>query len=850
MTSDYHLIPKEQQRIERLVPLHQAKIHLAFKADLVVDNKKYKEGAVALSEHMIVLCKKSLIGKTLNEICSIHLLDIQNFSTSSDSNCKLVTELHSVHISSKAVLRFARCLIRNYYVITIMFPNELRFQFRPHDPESFKPFNPHMSPSQMFQFSYNANCSYYNTSYDHEVARFFHQMVIEGNGIADLSHLPLNHLEVNFGDPLQLRPVFNAWMFCPLIFGVVCSHIARPDLAASVAPLLIANQDVRVVILNDCHIEEGMIAVGNAIKNNRNNDVVFWDLSNNNLRDGAAFCESLAKTRANVFYLDVSNTSLDGDATNILFKAIATNHHLNDLKYLHVEGCTFTKDTVHTFIHHLKHLAVADNRQLRSLNIANIGHKLDLILEGLVKYLQPIEFLNISNNSLKAKAYEVLCIFLMRTQALKELNISYTSVKVEMVEGIIKNINSNNHLDKFSLNLSGNSIRGKKLVPIIKLFEKSNLSKWEALYFDDCGLSTGDLSSLISLFKRMPNLKKISLSENFTYKTKGIDKLLIQLLSIETLDTIIIRGKAPKRGLGIALIPFINELKNNTQIRTLDISFNQIGDTGLNSMSNVLQKNNTLAELQIDGSQPKNHESVVKFFDVLAASKNIISSDFPTEDIYQMMNNLSTSKMKAQIFEMLSAKQRNVQISMKKNMAANGLHSNLSLLHIPELDTLLDEVTVCVHDRLAGMKICEHSGLAAAFGLPMPHLGENEDQTKGAVSTNTGNDKDEDLEGSNVIVIEGNKQVDDSTDGLQTLLYNSLCINRPERKATTFSIDEDVEGLLAPSKNSSSDGFNNNYNYNDDDDEISDSQNKSESENFLSCSKSSGREDNLEELSD
>ena len=76
--SDYHLDKVQQERVEKIVPLHQAKIHIAFKANLVANNKKYPNGAVALSEHMIVFCKQSLIGKIIHYLnrCIYSILSV------------------------------------------------------------------------------------------------------------------------------------------------------------------------------------------------------------------------------------------------------------------------------------------------------------------------------------------------------------------------------------------------------------------------------------------------------------------------------------------------------------------------------------------------------------------------------------------------------------------------------------------------------------------------------------------------------------------------------------------------------------------------------------------------------
>lgn len=778
--TDYHLTPAEQTKIEKIVPLHQAKIHLAFRADIVVNNKKFKDGAVALSEHLIVICKRSTIGKSLSLVLQIHLLDIINFSTSSESQCKIVTESDSVQIQSKAVLRFARVLVRNYYVITTTFPPGMRFQFRPHDPNLFPPFHPRMSPSQMFQFSYNANCSYYNTSYVHDVTRFFHRMITEGNGIANLNHLPLSELEVNLGDPIQLRPVFAAFMFCPIIFGVTIEHVARPDIAISLAPLIVANSDVKLISFKDCRVESGIAQIAKAIEKNPNNNITFWDISDNRMTDTAAFCAALARTSADVFYLNVSNTGMTPETTKILFKAIAANRHLWGIKYLNLSQCEFNQLDIDLFCKHLNRLSIANKHALRSLELSGIGFQPSDILVSLVKFPQPIENLDISNISLKSKTYNDLLKFIKSSKTLKKLNLGYTSIKQEMVDGIIKVINANSNIKSINLDLSGNNLGGKKLPEFINSFQKVDLKKWEGISLDNNNLTSSNFSILIHLFKRMDHLKRISLSENFNQKTKDIQNLLIQLFSITSLEEIVIRGTADK-GLGTALYPFIDKLKSNNKIKILDISFNHIGDQGLNKVSDLLLTNQTLNQIEINGSFPKDQLSLIKFFDTLAANKNIIHCGSPSDDIYNYLSSVP-SRDKASIYELFSSKQLKSQCAMQQNQSNQGMHSDLTLLKIPELDKLLDDVTMEVHNRIQGLKINEHSGIAEAFGLPMPHLDEREDQTKGSVSINDNSDvnNEYDIQSANQMVIESNKNngLNSSDEGFNTLMYNSLCIRR------------------------------------------------------------------------
>lgn len=795
MSFDYHLSERERTKIERIVPLHQAKIHLAFRADFTLNGKKYKEGGIALSEHLIVLTKKSVVGKSLSEVTMIHLLDLESFSTSSDTQCKLSTAEYTLLIVSPAVLRFARVLIRNYYVITIMFPPDLRFQFKPHDPNAFPPFNPQMSPSQMYQFSYNANCSYYNVTYFHELVQYFHTLVISGNGIADLANLPVHLLEMSMADPIDLRPVFAAMMFCPIVFGVMLNDIARPDIIKAIAPLVVGNMNIQLLSFSNCMAQDGIVELSDAIVKNPNTKVSYWDLSKNPFSDIAPFLSALARIQSPIFYLDLSFTNMSSEATTILFKAIHSNKNLWEIRYLHIEGASFSNEAVNLFAKHLCSLSSADKAVLKSLNVGNIGSKAEILLTALCQYPQPLESLKLVKTSFNKKSHSELIRFLSKSETLRELDVSGTRMSPEMIAAIVATIATNEQITQMSLKMNDLGLHGSKLTTVLDSFERNNLLKWTNLSLDSNGMEVDDLKAFLKKAMRMVNLRGISLGDNFTYKMKTIDKELVSILELPNLESLSLKGG--KHYLKDKFSKLFKELKTNETLRVLDVSYNRIGEKGLEEICDLVETNSSIVEIQIDGSQPKDNHALVQFFDTVSHSNTVHSSIFPTNDVYMLLQTASSNKRDI-MYELFSSKQRNAHAAMQKNQAALGMHSDLSKKQIPELDDVLDNITMAVHERLEGIKINQHTGLAKAFGLPMPHLSEKDDQEQGAVESHAHDNtaKDYDLEGSNITVIEDNNS---DLDGLQTLQFNSLCIRRPgalnvngKRDSTgTFDNDED-----------------------------------------------------------
>ncbi|KAH0794297.1 Leucine Rich Repeat family protein [Histomonas meleagridis] len=677
---------------------------------------------------------------------------------------------------SKAVLRFARVLIRNYYVITTLFPQEMKMEFRPHDKNAFPPFRPPMSPSQKFQFTYNAYCSYYQCTYFHEVVQFFHSLVISGNGVADLAHLPLEIIEVNSGDSLDLQALFMALVHYKLISGIVCNNIARPDIAYNIAPLIQGNNEIRIVDLSNCRIEKGILELANAVIDNPRCNVVYWDLSENRNVTFLPFCMCLGQTRANVFYINLSNCKLTFEDLNGLLQSLIDNSCLHSLRHLFIDGATFNKTSIVLFKELLVLLKDERKLQLKTLSISSIGSAIEPMILLINSYSIPLEKLNISHNKIKEKVVPKLIQYVSKTKTLKELNISKTDIRSDDIVKIIEAISNNENLDYFALNLSLLGLNSKRLVKILNALKRKS-EKWCKLSFDENGMSSSDLTELINVCKSFQNLISISLSGNFNSKSKTIESVLPQLLEIESLEQLCIKG-TPKNKLGNNLFKLFNALTENQKIQVLDVSSNRIGDIGLKKLTELISKNtNNICEIEADGSGAT-YEAILSFLDALSNSEKIHSCKFPIEDVYNILGSVSSTTQRKKLYEKFSSKQIESQKAIEKNKAAVGIHSDLSKKGIPELNELLDEITLSMSQKLNGVKVNEHAGLASAFGLTMPHLNEGETQETNVVTNNVNYDKGYDLENSNVTIIEELNN-NNEEDGLRTLQFNSLCIRRP-----------------------------------------------------------------------
>jgi Ran GTPase-activating protein (RanGAP) involved in mRNA processing and transport len=774
---DYHLTEPEQKKVERMVPLHQAKIHMAFRADVTIDDKKFKQGAVALSEHLIVIAKKGVVGKGFAHVRTVHLLDIYSFSTVSNLSCRLAIEhepeMLMIHVASDCCIRFARILLRNYYVISRPLPQKQRFQFRPHDMNEFPPFDPKMSPSQTFQFFYNAQCSYANSTYEHAVTQLYHSMVVMGNGIADLTRLPLRIIEINFGRALDLGPLFTAMKYSPIIHGVRCYEVTRPDIARAVAPLIALSTRLSLVDIHGCHCELGSIELSEAIRVNPRSDVVYWDLSDNDFSDMSAFCAALAATRADVFYLNLSRCGMNTESTGLLMRAMDANRHLWKVRHILLAGAKFTEDSARTFRGYIEALAADEKLRLKTLDISDTGYY-DLFLDTLNQFQPPLEALYIGRATFANGRIDSLLSLVSRSLQLKELGLRGSQLQVEQVCQIIWAISKNENITSIYLDLSKAKLNGKRLRQVLDQFKSSNHNKWTRLGFDENEMTTSDLKAALKLFRQLLNLRSLSIGGNFNRKNKALPQMLAELLTIPTLQHLSLVGQK-NCFLGKSILPLLEQLKGNGTLLSLDLSNNRIGDAGVGAVCSVLETNQVLTEVRVEGSHITSMDVFTRLLRFLGSDGNVRIQlcPFPLSDFYELVHSTKDAK-KSSLFELVDQLQGKAQQVMQVNQNAVGMHSDLSKKGLAELNELLDTVTIAVHEAFDGIAVTEHAALAGAFGLPFPH---RDDVDKDAADADGG--------GETPYGIPGQRVVEDrvtATEGLASLQFNSLCIRRPDAR--------------------------------------------------------------------
>jgi hypothetical protein len=282
-----------------------------------------------------------------------------------------------------------------------------------------------------------------------------------------------------------------------------------------------------------------------------------------------------------------------------------------------------------------------------------------------------------------------------------------------------------------SIDLSGLGLNGKKLCLFLQVIGDNIHQKWTKLRLERNGMQPDDLLVATEVFKTMPGLTGLSIGGNFKKKTETLPLALVGLISLPALTSLELRGG--DLPLGEHLYAVLDAIVESTRLVHLDVSGNKIGARGYEKVCELLQRNKTIVELNIDGSYDR-AMTQQSFWALLSAicDSTVIFCGFPRQDVTDYIMAESPAG-RPDLFCIFAEKQQLFHLMQEKKQVAAGHHSDLSSRDVPELKEILNGVTRAVHHRLKMVKtLRQHRSFAAGvFGVPFPFLAEDaQDQAR------------------------------------------------------------------------------------------------------------------------
>ncbi|KAH0790261.1 Leucine Rich Repeat family protein [Histomonas meleagridis] len=770
-----NLSSKQLKEICQAISGRQRQLQLTSMANIRYEGNKYFNGAYALTEHMLFLLKSGYRGK-LTHLASIHILDISQIEIVSKVRINILLKKNStpVIVATRTLHKLVTSIYRNYYLATSYIPRSKFIKFTGNisliDPSgSFPEIGHILSPSQAFQFTYYALCTYYNVDYCHELAQVFHCNLIYGNAIFDLNLVPLRIFDPSLSS-VHLRPFFTALVYCPYIQGIKCSNRDRPDLLLSASKLFSRkNNKISLLSLTRCHITLGAKSLASNVENLK---LKYIDLSYNQIEDIHLFISVLDRYPTELFYLNLAECRLNLESTKALFHALIVNPKLWKLAYLNIKGSVVTKEVAELFADWMHTLHENhSNIYLRYLNLGKISSGSGMIFDSLLNYSCPLETLCISGTKLNDTKLRKLTRYIRNGQYIKEVDISNTGINSEQIIIAIEAVGMNTNIKSMTLHMNALKLNGKKLNKVIKAFEKQDLLKWVGLSFENNGMKLSDLQALLCLLKRMGNLMVLNIGGNFSPSSKALMIELGNLLTIPRLNTLSLRGNMTKFINNKHLHIFVNEILRKPDLKlNLDITNNELNSEGIQQICKLID-NNKLFGLKIEGQRFSSFNELFKLFVSIIQNDSIVSFLYPKKDVSTLLTKLPTKERRQHVSK-LSILESKLYRKIIRNQSNNRMHSNFSLKEIPELDDMIDKMTIQTNKALHETNPFLHSAITLIIGLPLPFQSSNQPTPTQGI---------EEIEDRNLSFYEIPTTVykEQIETGFQTPQFLSLCMRRP-----------------------------------------------------------------------
>jgi hypothetical protein len=443
-----------------------------------------------------------------------------------------------------------------------------------------------------------------------------------------------------------------------------------------------------------------------------------------------------------------------------------------------------------------------DIPSLHTLDISGIKDKNGDLMKILADERVPLTKLIIKNWNFKNNiALDSLIAFVKNAQKLKTLDISKSELDQEQIADLISAFSENSKNPKLSspdkprrynLFLDELKINGVNSLPIIRAILLSDLKIWQSFSFNKNGLTQKDLQNLIPLFRRLPNLKKLSLAGNFKGEYSGIHKDLLQLSQIPHITSLDISGSEVCK-LKDELQHFLAGLSHRSRLASLDISMNDGTDRCAPTIAamfkrgllhNRRKENETiiskppepgrpepeiLQKIKIDCNKFANIESFEQIITAAKDNKNIIDFPFPINDALALFNHPQNKSNMQHIGKILSDYQQQIVKMVQANRAAfkpkfNNLHSAVDpqadnqqdvidqannrneklprMLPFPAEKYIRQKITSLMEFSTSDYDVhhlLRHTGVCVEFGLLLPFQNTNYVVSKGGTTETLAN---------------------------------------------------------------------------------------------------------------
>lgn len=720
-SSSYKLNSDENKQVKKRISESRKGVKYAIKCAISFDNDEdFRDAIFAYSEFrlwFLIRKKKKFVLKE-----KIHIYQLKSLYISESGGLEIRFSYHLVTITSSGISEITHLILPIIYSSTKFLESQVA-EISADNRDQYPLFIPNISISQQIQICYDAYCSLFGKTYLHQIAMFFHRMINTESVILDLSYLPYQLLYLQADTNCFFQPLFKAATQFKYFIGITCYNAKLPDILIEIASILKTTNTISFLSLSGIGMVHGGKELGEAIKENKDLNLISIDLSNNKISDMHLFTEALQYLTKPLYYLNLSNCCLSEIAIRNLCRSLMLNPNLRTLKVFEITGSSMGQ-----------HLGIFSNffhescNSLERVHLGAVTTGLDpftIQLNTKQRYFPILESLSIAGSNLDDTSISNLTLFVGNSKDLKELDLSSTSISPTQLSKIIGAINENQEIKIFSLHLNNLGLKDGKIKTVFSsLSDKSNLMKWKALSLENNGLSCQDFIILIQILGTLPNLTTLNIGMNFDDKTKDIEQYLPNLLTLPRLEKLSLRGSKEKYLTVRIISAFVTALIKSNKTLRLNLRDNKLGDQGYSLLKDAIDAHK-LIELQIDGNIPTTLCRLEEIINSASKDHMIKLFDFPSRDFKRLYNSFSKNDKTANL-QKIEKERCTLLRAIQERLINSGIHSRWTLNGVNAIEEAVDNQTKKLHDYLVRRSTTDHSfSCVQHFGRSMPFLEDN-----------------------------------------------------------------------------------------------------------------------------
>ncbi|KAJ8272534.1 hypothetical protein GJAV_G00090320 [Gymnothorax javanicus] len=374
--------------------------------------------------------------------------------------------------------------------------------------------------------------------------------------------------------------------------------------------------------------------------------------------------------------LNLSKTSLSSKGVVPLSQALSSSDdYSNSLLHLDLSrnpGVLSGEDATNLY------LFLAQPNCLVHLDLSGTDCAVDSLFGALLRgCCADLSYLNLSKNSFShRKVRESLPLFrqfFSSAFSLSHLSLASMKLPADVLRALLLGLSSNPHITDLHLDISGCELRAAGAAVIQEFFPR--VSCIGTLDISDNGLDA-DLLSVIPAVSRHPSLKHLLLGKNFNIKSRVLDEVLQKLVHLIQEEECALQSLSVAdsrlRSRGTVLV---NALGSNACLRRVDLSGNNMEDSGAKMLSKALQINTTLRSVTWD----RNNTTATGFQDVARALEHNFTLQYmplPLSDVTHAYRS-SAEKTEQALTKIQRALLRNNQTQRFSQRQALRLHQGL-----------------------------------------------------------------------------------------------------------------------------------------------------------------------------